>query len=144
MSDPSPSVPLSLHLEVAINVGGMKSNTSGKDQGRGHPLLLCWAPLYLRAPLQSCFSSGAEPSIATCWDKDPRTQKSRLQCLSRVCCCASPPWWRGICSAISACASPLMLQTREGGKQTHHSRWWTLCIILILLGGLSSSSVVRE
>lgn len=61
MSDPSPSVPWSLHLEVAINVGGMKSNTSGKDQGREHPLLLCWASLYLRVPLQSCFSSGARP-----------------------------------------------------------------------------------
>lgn len=42
-------------------------------------------------------------------------QAAAFEKAARVRCCARPLRQRGICSAVSACASPVVLQARGGG-----------------------------
>lgn len=63
-------------------------------------------------------------------------QAAAFEKAARVRCCACPLRQCGICSAVSACASPVVLQAWGGGN-IHRSRRWTLFIILILWEGLA-------
>lgn len=54
-------------------------------------------------------------------------QAAAFEKAARARCCACPLWQCGICSAVSACASPVMLQARGGETYTddeHYSLSW--------------------
>ena len=93
-SDLSLFVPWSLYLEVAINVGGVRRNAPGKDQGGVHSLF---------AVLGIPVSQGSFAALLLKWgqvlhgqllgERPPNMEKQAavFEKAARVRCCACPP-----------------------------------------------------
>lgn len=78
-------------------------------------------------------------------ERPPNMEKQAVvfEKAARVRCCACPPWRCGICSAVGACASPVILQAWEGETDTAKQAM-NIIHYPDFVGGLRSSSAVRE
>lgn len=109
---------------------GVRSNISGEDQREEHIFFLCWASLYLFAVLLFKWCRVVHGQLLGERPLNMEKQAAMFGKAAGVCCCAYPLWQCGICSAVSVCASLVMLQAQEGGNRytkaddEHYSLSW--------------------